>query len=350
MPFPLKHIVKVCLVTTNTSQSWSTEPTGWVPGTASGKYIARRVPAGLTRSQGPAEEWRSGCYSSSHFASITLHGCPHSSPGPGSLLPALGLLINQMESLIGELCAKVFLGTSSSSMPKSLSSPISSNKSNPATHSSILAWKIPWMEDLTGYSPGGHRESDVTEWLTHTFLLFWCVSFTGHPTYLDEVSVIPTILLTRTLRLRKIKEKVAPSHTVAEQEGYPRSVWFQYLHFISWRVTELLIQRQLEVKGGQRGSPTRKNLFPGPLSGHHHTEEECPGASVQSRKTLSFSLRQFLEAREDPCSFFFYHLVHLCSRCYTGWIGLTTFQNLLECHSFGSMWELLRNAGSQVPT
>ena len=154
----------------------------------------------------------------------------------------------------------------------------------------------------------------------------------------------------RTLRLRKVKEKVVPSHTVAEQEGYPRSVWFQYLHFISWQVRELLIQRKLEVKGGQRGSPTRKNLFPGPLSGHHHTEEECPGASVQSRKTLSFSLRQFLEAREDPCSFFFYHLVLLCSRCYTGWIGLRTFQNLLECHSLGSTWELLRNAGSQVPT
>lgn len=43
-----------------------------------------------------------------------------------------------------------------------------------------------------------------------------------HSTYLDEVSVIPTILLTRTLRLRKVKEKAAPSHTVAEQEGYPR--------------------------------------------------------------------------------------------------------------------------------
>ena len=34
-----------------------------------------------------------------------------------------------------------------------------------ATHSSILAWRIPWMEELVGYSPRGHRESDMTEWL-----------------------------------------------------------------------------------------------------------------------------------------------------------------------------------------
>ena len=26
-----------------------------------------------------------------------------------------------------------------------------------ATHSSILPWKIPWTEELAGYSPWGHR-------------------------------------------------------------------------------------------------------------------------------------------------------------------------------------------------
>jgi len=32
-----------------------------------------------------------------------------------------------------------------------------------ATHSSILAWKIPWTEDPGGgYSPWGHRELDMT--------------------------------------------------------------------------------------------------------------------------------------------------------------------------------------------
>ena len=31
-----------------------------------------------------------------------------------------------------------------------------------ATHSSILAWKIPWMEEPGGYSPWGLKELDVT--------------------------------------------------------------------------------------------------------------------------------------------------------------------------------------------
>ena len=36
-----------------------------------------------------------------------------------------------------------------------------------ATHSSILAWRIPWTEELDRlYSPWGCKESDVTERLT----------------------------------------------------------------------------------------------------------------------------------------------------------------------------------------
>ena len=35
-----------------------------------------------------------------------------------------------------------------------------------ATHSSILAWRILWTEELVGYSPWDHKESDITEWLT----------------------------------------------------------------------------------------------------------------------------------------------------------------------------------------
>ena len=40
-----------------------------------------------------------------------------------------------------------------------------------ATHSNILAWKIQWTEELVGYSPWGHKESDTTEHTCmHTFL------------------------------------------------------------------------------------------------------------------------------------------------------------------------------------
>ena len=35
-----------------------------------------------------------------------------------------------------------------------------------ATHSSVLAWKIPWTEESGGlYSPWGPKESDTTEQL-----------------------------------------------------------------------------------------------------------------------------------------------------------------------------------------
>ena len=38
-----------------------------------------------------------------------------------------------------------------------------------ATHSSILAWKIPQTEEPGSYSPCGHKEPDRTERLgTHT--------------------------------------------------------------------------------------------------------------------------------------------------------------------------------------
>ena len=39
------------------------------------------------------------------------------------------------------------------------------------THSSTLAWKIPWTEELVGYSPWGLEESDTTERLHFHFSL-----------------------------------------------------------------------------------------------------------------------------------------------------------------------------------
>ena len=39
-----------------------------------------------------------------------------------------------------------------------------------ATHSSILAWRIPWMEELGGLQSTGRKESDTTERLHFHFL------------------------------------------------------------------------------------------------------------------------------------------------------------------------------------
>ena len=39
-------------------------------------------------------------------------------------------------------------------------------KKGMATHSNILAWRIPWTEEPGGLSAWGCKESDMTEWLT----------------------------------------------------------------------------------------------------------------------------------------------------------------------------------------
>ena len=40
------------------------------------------------------------------------------------------------------------------------------------THSSILVWKIPWMEDLVSYTVHEVAELDTTEWLLSLTLWF----------------------------------------------------------------------------------------------------------------------------------------------------------------------------------
>ena len=40
------------------------------------------------------------------------------------------------------------------------------------TYASILARKIPWTEERSGYSPWGHKELDMTERLQFTSLHF----------------------------------------------------------------------------------------------------------------------------------------------------------------------------------
>jgi len=42
-----------------------------------------------------------------------------------------------------------------------------------ATHSSILAWRIPWIEESGGLQSVGHRESDMTEQLTQTHRIIY---------------------------------------------------------------------------------------------------------------------------------------------------------------------------------
>ena len=50
-----------------------------------------------------------------------------------------------------------------------------------APHSSTLAWKIPWMDDLVGCSPGGREELDMTERLHFDFSLSCVGGGNGNP-------------------------------------------------------------------------------------------------------------------------------------------------------------------------
>ena len=43
-----------------------------------------------------------------------------------------------------------------------------------ATHSCILAWRIPWQRSLAGYSPWGHKELDMTQWLSLSLFTWHC--------------------------------------------------------------------------------------------------------------------------------------------------------------------------------
>ena len=50
-----------------------------------------------------------------------------------------------------------------------------------ATHSSTLAWEIPWTEEPGRLSPWGHKESDTTERLHFHFSLSCTGEGNGNP-------------------------------------------------------------------------------------------------------------------------------------------------------------------------
>ena len=67
-------------------------------------------------------------------------------------------------SLRGSLAAQTVknLSTMQETWVQSLGQRVTLEKGM-ATHSSSLAWRIPWAEDLVGYSPRGRKESDTTK-------------------------------------------------------------------------------------------------------------------------------------------------------------------------------------------
>ena len=70
-----------------------------------------------------------------------------------------------------------------------------------ATHSSILAWRIPWAEEPGGlYSPWGRKESDMTEWLStiwghYSIFLELCAAQVGYINYEFHIVKCETICI-----------------------------------------------------------------------------------------------------------------------------------------------------------
>ena len=61
-----------------------------------------------------------------------------------------------------------------------------------ATHSSTLAWKIPWMEELgTGYYPWGHKELGTTEQLHFHFHYDYTVEVRNRFKGVDLIDKVP---------------------------------------------------------------------------------------------------------------------------------------------------------------
>ena len=65
-----------------------------------------------------------------------------------------------------------------------------------ATLASILAWKIPQMEEASGLQSMGLQESDTTEWLTHAQVgfIWWAIVFiisfsVFHMLFISNISI-----------------------------------------------------------------------------------------------------------------------------------------------------------------
>ena len=77
-----------------------------------------------------------------------------------------------------------------------------------ATHSSILAWKIPWTRNLAGYSPWGHKESDTTQRLP---LAYWVnQAFTMAQTTRKQLHIKTWVSLTKILWSYLSNAELAP--------------------------------------------------------------------------------------------------------------------------------------------
>ena len=92
------------------------------------------------------------------------------------------------------------------------------------THSSILAWRIPWTEESGKYSPWGRKEMDGTEGLTHTHVLLWSsLSSSVDPqpsTILSHLSCFFILTFSKPQKLSASLWMFVSSGCVCEDQGW----------------------------------------------------------------------------------------------------------------------------------
>ena len=78
-----------------------------------------------------------------------------------------------------------------------------------ATHSSILAWRVPWT--MAGYSPQGCKESDLTKVAWHAYNTISDTLQVFHDFYLFSLFMLlflPTSLLSTSKKQNKTKQNI----------------------------------------------------------------------------------------------------------------------------------------------
>ena len=129
-----------------------------------------------------------------------------------------------------------------------------------ATHSSILAWRIPWTEELAGCSPWSHQESDTTEQHFHFFFSIWTSDLRKTNLALRFTSMLRSMRIFYYLRLLN-GFKINKGHTVNDGIVYEPchlarnfswcqdlspSTWHQVFQQISQKYQYCFFSRNLE--------------------------------------------------------------------------------------------------------
>ena len=91
-----------------------------------------------------------------------------------------------------------------------------------ATHSSILAWKIPQTEGLVGYSPWGHKELDTTKQQQEQQWIYL-----GYRIYKEILWLLTTTILMKAIYRHTVCKKRTNTSHFTFILSMVRSYWAQ---------------------------------------------------------------------------------------------------------------------------